>query len=218
MFEEYFKKYKKEIEFHNEYNSIIDFNEGVEHTLLTQYENIEYIQEEVLTMNNEERKNHFFYILKYKEDDEPTLTYWFEYIVLSRKEFIEHIIDDIELTFKDPLEYIDEFKYNNTQSKEIDNLNIKFFRNWLKNYFFDNSITMTNDFYINLQISVPDYIIYNSLGEIDHEIMLIARNKKETIIQKIVDNIRYTPESLKVMCWNALPIKITNTLTDKIIL
>ena len=71
---------------------------------------------------------------------------------------------------------------------------------------------------VNLQNAQPDYIIYNTLGEIDNQIMEIAKNKKEKLIQKIVKNIKYTPLSLKVMCWIILPIKVCEPLIGKIIL
>ena len=211
MFKKYFEEYKKDIEYHKAYNEIIDYNEEVQIALTSHQDLINYIENIILKMSDIEKKNHFFYLMKYKQDGYKEYTSWFEYINLRKEDFIKHIEECIEFDYKDALENIDN-KCENTS------VNIKGFRNWLKKHFFNKDLPLSNDYYINLQNAQPDYIIYNALDVIDEDIIKIAKDKKEKIIQKIIKNIRYKPLSLKVMCWNILPIKITNTLVNKIIL
>ena len=92
-----------------------------------------------------------------------------------------------------------------------------YFRHFLKNNFFENS-PLSYDFYVNLHNSVPKWIIYNALGEIDENLTNLAKNQKEEYIQNIVEHIRYKPLSLKVMCWMILPIEVCEPLMGKIIL
>jgi hypothetical protein len=220
MFKKYFDEYKKEIHYHQDYNNTIDFNQGVQHSLNTHLDIINYVEDDIMKMPQNKRREHFFYLMKYYEgeDEEPEFTNWFESISLSRKDFIEHILEGIELDFKEPLRYIKDYKFRKSKGQVFARLDINFFRTWLKQYFFNKNIPFSNDFYVNLQNAQPDYIIYNTLGEIDNQIMEIAKNKKEKLIQKIVKNIKYTPLSLKVMCWIILPIKVCEPLIGKIIL
>ena len=219
MFKKYFRQYKQNIEYHKAYNEIIDYNETIQRALNTHQDIINYIENIVMNMTYKDKQNHFFYLMKYKEDGYKEYTSWFEYINLSKEDFIKHIEDCIELDYKNALEYIDNYELDKkNHCYKSTNLYINFYRIWLKKNFFNHNIPLSNDYYINLQNAQPDYIIYNALDQIDEDIMKIAQNKKEQIIQKIIKNIRYTPLSLKVMCWKILPIKITNTLVNKIIL
>ncbi len=218
MFKKYFEEYKKDIEFHKAYNDNIDFEEGIDRDINTHQDLINYIENIVMKMSDKDKKNHFFYLMKYKDEYEgDEYTEWFEYINLCKKNFIEHIQECIELDFKEPLEYIDKYRVY----KEVcscNNTRIIFFRDMLKKYLFNKNVALSNDFYVNLQNSTPDYIIYNALDEIDEDIMNIFKNTKEEIIQRIIKYIKYKPLSLKKMCWKILPSKITNSLKERIII
>ena len=219
MFKRYFEEYRLDIEYHKAYNETIEYDETIQRAINTHQDIINYVQNIVMNMSDKDKKNHFFYLMQYQDGKYKEYTSWFEYINLCKEDFIKHIEDSIELDYKYALEYIDNYKLDQkNHCHKSTNLYINFFRIWLKEKFFDPNIPLSNDFYVNLHNAQPNYIIYNALDQIDEDIMKIAENKKEQIIQKIIKNIRYTPLSLKVMCWNILPIKITDTLVNKIIL
>ena len=213
MFKKYFEKFKNEIEYHDVYNSGTCFNFGVQRGIDDQLNNIKYVEEVIKKMSYSQQREHFFYILQYEDGNK---IYWFEYINLSREHFKEHILDDVEFNFKEPLQYLHDYKYRKSLGAPFAEFDINYFRNFLKNNFFESSSSF--DFYVNLHNSVPTHIIYNALGEIDQKLTTLAKNKREEIIQQIVEHVRYTPLSLKVMCWIILPISVCEPLMGKIIL
>ena len=213
MFKKFFEKFKNEIEYHDGYNSGPYYNFAVQRGINDQLNNIRYVEEVIKKMSTCEQRERFFYILQYQDENK---IYWFEYMNLSRKNFIEHILDDVKFHFKEPLQYISDYKYRKSKGAPFNTISSIFFRNFLKNNFLDNINSF--DFYVNLHNSIPNWIIYNALGEIDEKITTLAKNKKEEYIHNIVEQIRYTPLSLKVMCWIILPMKVCEPLMGKIIL
>ena len=104
-------------------------------------------------------------------------------LIYLEKNFIEHILDDVEFNFKEPLQYISDNKYRKSKGASFAAFDVNYFRNFLKNYFLDTH-HHSFDFYVNLHNSVPKHIIYNTLGEIDERINDIAKKQERRIYTK----------------------------------
>ena len=62
MSKKYFDEYKKEIHYHQDYNNTIDFNQGVQHSLNTHLDIINYVEDDIMKMPQNKRREHFFII------------------------------------------------------------------------------------------------------------------------------------------------------------
>tara|TARA_B100000131_G_scaffold313703_1_gene349435 strand:- start:403 stop:1035 length:633 start_codon:yes stop_codon:yes gene_type:complete len=210
MFKKCFELYKKDIHECEEYNYAY-FDDSIQIQLMDHKNIITYTENIIKNKSKEQQRHHFFYLLDYNDGDDPT--YWFEAINLSKLDFIDYILEDVESCYVRPLTYI-----NDCSLEEWDSYKVKNFRGFLKKHFFDNNLKLVDDYFINFKKSIPSYHIYNALGEIDTQISNIIDLKKEEIQQHILKYLVLQPLSLKSMCWVLLPHTLQDSVRDRILL
>lgn len=143
-------------------------------------------------LTNEQKKEHFISVLQYSDG---VIVFEFKWTLFDKYNIFEEIIDIIKISLCSISLELNDYK----AKRKLTNDEILRHRKNLRQFYLKEY--NTGDYYQDISDFIPEMTFYNFLGEYDKHLTIFAKKEKERQINEIVQQILYTPPSLKKLAY-----------------